>query len=167
MIPPKIDSGFLQVPNQIFFWTENLGSDQDLLSILFRILTRIIERFRSRFSQVLLKISSESCPDFDLFLWCWSFLDFLTILQGSVQKQAAVWILTESACMIKILRRKYKNSLKILAGLCLECIQNLIFGILPRFITDLVQDPSKICTSENHNRISILESNKIWTIINW
>ncbi len=51
--PAKVDSesfsGFVQVPAQTFFWIENVGSYQDLLSILLVILTRIKKRSRSRF----------------------------------------------------------------------------------------------------------------------
>jgi len=43
--------------------------------------------------------------------------------------------------MIRILIRKHKDLIRIFAGLFLEFIKNLSFGIIPRFITDPVQDP--------------------------
>jgi hypothetical protein len=62
--PAKVDSEsfseFVQVSVQTFFWIENVGSYQDLLSILLVILTRIIERIRSRFYQISVKICSGS-----------------------------------------------------------------------------------------------------------
>ena len=45
--------------------------------------------------------------------------------------------------MIKMLRRKYKDVVKIFAGLGLEVYSELIFRIVPRFITDPGQDPGK------------------------
>jgi len=45
--------------------------------------------------------------------------------------------------MIKILVRKHKDLIKIFAGLCVKSIHNLIFKIIPRFITDSAQDLDK------------------------
>ena len=54
-------SRFVQVLAQIFSWIEITGSYQDSVSILFTILTRLIERIWSRFYQVLAKIYFGSC----------------------------------------------------------------------------------------------------------
>ncbi len=62
--PLKFDSGsfsrFVHVSAEMIYWTQDVGSYRDSLSILFRILRRKIERIQLRFSQISVKIDSES-----------------------------------------------------------------------------------------------------------
>ncbi len=107
---------FGQVPDKIFYWTEKAGSYQDLLSNLFRILKRKAEKIRSRLYQVLASIYSGSCTE--LYKNKWSRL---------VKKIRS---------LIRISVRKHKDLIKIFAGLCSNSVQNMIFRIILRFLTD-------------------------------
>ncbi len=83
-----------------------------------------------RFNHVLVNIYTEFC--YTLHLLIRSLLDFPRILHETFQEE-----------IFRICRRKYKDPVTIFVDFYWEPIQNLALRIIPRFITDPIEDSDK------------------------